>query len=262
MEEYAEEVEYSVLDFVQVQSWASEANEVLRPNFGFEVSVQLSEPRHQSETKQYTAAGLDLPKGALFYPCCGSDTHTPISEFANCVESLHFADPFAPPGLPRSIAKDVELVDVPHIGSIVRSVSEPVSCMLSGKTAIVHASDGFLALWQYIPDLSVFYYCGDSPGEGGSNQRWLEPVLFHYVLSRLYDGGLIVTDGSNCGYTDDVLDIIAPWNRFMGTPPFSPATVGESFQYASRTFTYIGSLDKHSERRPVSVWCVRRAGIC
>jgi hypothetical protein len=259
VEEEAEEFEYSVLDFGQVQSWASEANEVLRARFDFEISLQFLEARQHHEIKRYTAAGLDLPKGALFYPCCGSDVEVPISEFADCVESFHFADPFNPPGLPYSRARAAEFISVPYVGTVVGLLSAPVRRTLRGHSTIVHASDGLLALHHHIPDLSIFYYCGDSTGEGGSNQLWLNPVLFHYVLSRLYDGGLIVTDGSNCGYTDFDLDIIAPWNRFAGLPPFSDASIGDNIQYLNRTFTYVGALDRGQERKPLGIWSVRRA---
>jgi hypothetical protein len=45
--------------------------------------------------------------------------------------------------------------------------------------------------------LSVFFYRGDSAGEGGSGIRWLSPKLEAAVLQRLTPGGLFVSDGSD-----------------------------------------------------------------
>jgi hypothetical protein len=45
--------------------------------------------------------------------------------------------------------------------------------------------------------LSVFFYRGDSAGEGGSGIRWLGERLQRAVLERLQPGGLFVSDGSD-----------------------------------------------------------------
>ncbi len=45
--------------------------------------------------------------------------------------------------------------------------------------------------------LSVFFYRGDSAGEGGSGIRWLGERLQRAVLDRLQPGGLFVSDGSD-----------------------------------------------------------------
>jgi hypothetical protein len=48
-----------------------------------------------------------------------------------------------------------------------------------------------------LASLSVFFYRGDSAGEGGSGIRWLSPRLESAVLRRLKPGGLFVSDGSD-----------------------------------------------------------------
>lgn len=65
------------------------------------------------------------------------------------------------------------------------------------KTEVIcHYNDGVIAV-SSLDKLSVFFYRGDSIGEGGSGQWWLGPKLFNFVLDKLIDGGLIITDGSN-----------------------------------------------------------------
>jgi hypothetical protein len=48
----------------------------------------------------------------------------------------------------------------------------------------------------FIDRLGVFVHRGDSPGESGSNVRWLSHRRIGSLLSHLLNGGLIVTDGS------------------------------------------------------------------
>ncbi|MCX7393869.1 MAG: hypothetical protein NTW75_07045 [Planctomycetales bacterium] len=68
----------------------------------------------------------------------------------------------------------------------------------TGKTVKVHRRRGFgtSALDQEIASIGVFYYRGDSMGEGGSGDCWLCRPLLQLVLSKLVSGGLLVTDGS------------------------------------------------------------------
>ncbi len=49
------------------------------------------------------------------------------------------------------------------------------------------------------PSLGIFFYRGDSLGEGGSGNLWLIPDHLDEVCDKLINGGLIVTDGSNHG---------------------------------------------------------------
>ena len=50
-----------------------------------------------------------------------------------------------------------------------------------------------------LPRIDIFYYRGDSPGEGGSGifmlgKKWLSRILEHFPEKN----GLIITDGNNC----------------------------------------------------------------
>ena len=45
--------------------------------------------------------------------------------------------------------------------------------------------------------ISVFFYRGDSDGEGGSGMKWFLKDKFGMIVEKMINGGLIVTDGSN-----------------------------------------------------------------
>jgi len=250
-EEYDEVMDMLVPE--QVQEWTKESNIVLKELFNITLPEELDSPKAGDSNVDYKS--INIPRGALFYPCCGHDISHAISEFASYVESLHFADPFNAPGNNKT-QESITTHDVPHVERVAAKTSDPETTVIKEHEVQVHAGDGLQALYKKVPDLSVFYYRGDSPGEGGSNQRWLEPVLFHYVLSRLLDGGLIVTDGSNSGYNYDYFDQYAAWNRFDGKAPFEEPKIGDTFIYADRLFTYIDCIGKHNG--PVRVWQVCR----
>ena len=73
--------------------------------------------------------------------------------------------------------------------------------------------DGYKVLTneEVLKQIGIFFYRGDSDGEGGSGVRWLEITMdrdycysesgkhFEIVLQRIVSKGLIVVDGSNCG---------------------------------------------------------------
>lgn len=59
---------------------------------------------------------------------------------------------------------------------------------------------GFTTFRSMIDSIGVFFYRGDSLGEGGSGNIWLGSEHMHDVIMKLCDGGLIVTDGSNHSY--------------------------------------------------------------
>ena len=129
---------------------------------------------------------------------------------------------------------------------------------------MLHSKDGLLTLVEDIRSLSIFFYRGDSDGEGGSGQRAtgngqratgngqrvLGPVVFHCVLAGLLDDGMICTDGSNSGHCDRENGEYAPWNALTGLWPFSPPVPGSGFEYLGRRFTCLTILEK---ARPVYV---------
>ena len=76
----------------------------------------------------------------------------------------------------------------------------------SGRTVNIHRRRGFgfstLRGNLIASSLGVFFYRGDSPGEGGSGDLWLIREHLDEVCNKLVNGGLIVTDGSNHGRSD------------------------------------------------------------
>ncbi|TIC80319.1 hypothetical protein [Crenobacter intestini] len=88
----------------------------------------------------------------------------------------------------------------PHITPCVRSETyrhEP-----SGRVVRIHRRRGygFSALRKAVfGELGVFFYRGDSMGEGGSGNLWLLREHVREVLRCLPAGGLFVTDGSQHG---------------------------------------------------------------
>ncbi len=96
--------------------------------------------------------------------------------------------------------------------------------------------------------LSIFYYRGDSPGEGGSGFYWLNGSKLKTVLEVLENGGLIVTDGSNCD--DPATKQLNPTGRgFASLEEFNDKTDGnrmrlaEPFVFSDRKFICLGYVD-------------------
>ena len=169
--------------------------------------------------------------GTLFYPCSGQDTNVPIKLFAPYIQQFWFADisywirpnsaDSANPLLQNW--KDFEFLDFkvwytppekrevrdaefqnnyPWIDPCIRT--ERYLHIHTKRLVTIHRRRGYgtAALRKHINLLSIFFYRGDGP-EGGSGTLWLrgkknKPALINDVLRKLINGGLIVTDGSNC----------------------------------------------------------------
>jgi hypothetical protein len=165
-----------------------------------------------------------LSATALFYPCSGADLWTPITLFAPLVAQLHFADvgyfraghqntrtfgldtpveEAAPIAAPSGQWAFAERKILPRIrgwrSEDARALQEQYRLTDSGRSFDVIRSNAHCedALEQPERPLGVFFYRGDSLGEGGSGILWNGFVLFETILDRLVDGGLFVTDGSN-----------------------------------------------------------------
>ena len=110
---------------------------------------------------------LDVPPGALFYPCCGSDWRGIDALFAHVCDQRYFVDP--------------------NLRFATRA----------GRHCVNVDARDWLA--TYDERLSVFVYRRDGNGEGGSGIQWLREPLLSQILGKLVDGGIIITDGSN-GY--------------------------------------------------------------
>jgi len=172
----------------------------------------------------------------LFYLCSGHDLDIPINLFAPTVSDFMFVDKgyFCPGdqcmrsyGWDKSADEQMPLLAKDnHYKFIDKNISGPAKAQLetridtntgdsypylepcilseayehipSGREIRIHRRRGFGTFYfkNYISSLGVFFYRGDSQGEGGSNDRWLYPNRIRDILNKLCSGGFIVTDGS------------------------------------------------------------------
>ena len=159
----------------------------------------------------------------LFYPSSGKDRSVPLRLFAPYVTDFWFVDKRyftaghdAPADKQRPLlgkSEDYQLEDQAITGppSWSRFDQDIEPCLLtetyrhrtSGRVIRIHRRRGYgfsaLRRESALSRLAIFFYRGDSLGEGGSGNLWLAPDHLADVLARLEDGGLIVTDGSNMG---------------------------------------------------------------
>lgn len=168
--------------------------------------------------------------GVLFYPCSGNDLIEPITMFEAFIKDFWFVDKayFSPRHQnTRLYGLDVAADDLPPVlgdwdayERISKTIEGPPSwehsyrdiesCVMTESYTHILRKDNFNvhlcrddgtdALKALKPKISVFYYRGDSEGEGGSGTAWLGDSYFNNVIQKMYSGGLIVTDGSQtCG---------------------------------------------------------------
>mgnify|MGYP001164048401 CR=1 FL=1 len=165
----------------------------------------------------------------LFYPCSGDDLKIPIKLFSPYVTDFWFVDRgYFSRG--HSDTKDYRF-DV--LADKQRSVlyadrqykllnteingppnwhpgdkditpcilSETYRHIQSNREVTIHRRRGYgfsaFRDEKEIDKLGVFFYRGDSFGEGGSGNLWLKPDRLDKVCNKLIDGGLIVSDGSD-----------------------------------------------------------------
>lgn len=163
---------------------------------------------------------------ALFYPCSGNDLEVPLRLFLPCVTEFWFVDRgyFTPGhqntkryGFDRP-ADEVEpllggdadysllrkgIAGMPSWSLYNRDIepcilTETYQHLPSGKTIKIkrRRGYGFSAFRNDIRQIGVFFYRGDSQGEGGSGNLWLKPDHIDEICTKLINGGLLVTDGS------------------------------------------------------------------
>lgn len=156
---------------------------------------------------------------ALFYPCSGNDLAVPIEIFSPYVtdfwfvDSRYFLDGRSAERQKAVLQRDdrYELVSKEVVGppSWPATEKDITPCILT-ETYRHKATDriirihrrrghGFSALRteQAIGKLGVFFYRGDSQGEGGSGNCWLDTEHLDDVFAKLICGGLLVLDGSD-----------------------------------------------------------------
>lgn len=174
---------------------------------------------------------LDFNKsGVLFYPCSGNDLITPVNMFSEHLSDLWLTDRgYFTPGHQDTKAFGLDL-DAHSVKPVLQSFSnyelirksviglpsfeqsdnniepcvktETYLHKTTNKEFKLHLRRGYgvSALNNDIKRISVFFYRGDSDGEGGSGTQWLNSSRFDGVLKKMVDNGLIVTDGSqSCG---------------------------------------------------------------
>lgn len=193
-----------------------------------------------------------LQGGTLFYPCSGPDLHVPLREFAPYITQFWFVDWSYPCRMEQIDQADLDVLNRGEYQLLDRSIWYPASpnkeirspfiqnkypwikpCVLTEKylhlatrqILTIHRRRGYgtAALRNDIDSIHVFFYRGDSQGEGGSGTLWLQGrstkcVLIEEVLKKLCNGGLVVTDGSNCPGTRNPYKELGHfhWNNTIG----------------------------------------------
>ena len=164
----------------------------------------------------------------LFYPCSGEDFYVPIQKCWKDVEHFWFVDPrydggpeaFAPLDVKKIMRSFLRRMNCDFVASsqvtltgLTRKGKRPytvqqMSYVVRSRTKespqerTIHFCRGlgFNALLSIFDQtdrtLDIFYYRGDSSGEGGSGFYWLDWRLTS-VLNRLDPDGFIFSDGSN-----------------------------------------------------------------
>jgi hypothetical protein len=227
-----------------------------------------------------------LKNTRLFYPCSGDDALPAVQLFADTVTDFHFVDwaYFRPghqdsrhtrldrpancqPALLRDQA-DFELLQVEIDGPVSAPSSgrEFAPCVLtehyqhspSGNEFRVHRHRDFgeNAFDCGIPRLGVFFYRGDSTGEGGSGVDWLATKRIGNICEQLIDGGLIVTDGSQSDYDRAYRPL---WQYFGRRNGGHRDWVRSGYSFADdcgHTFNCIGEIDYRYG--PTLIWQVNK----
>ncbi len=190
--------------------------------------IMLAPDRDDTPAPFYSRDALTVMAGrSLFYPCSGGDLVTPIRLFAPHILSFWFVDTaYFRPGHQntRYIGLDLRadkitpvLADHPAFSLLQVSITGPVTwpcrtanheiepCIRSeiyehlpsGKAITVNLRRGYGYsgfLNEDLGELGIFFYRGDSGGEGGSGAHWLHSHM-DMICSKLVENGLLVTDG-------------------------------------------------------------------
>lgn len=213
------------------------------------------------------AACSQLESRRLFYPSAGSDILVPICEFTPYIDEFWFSD------VSYTIDKPLlEHADY-HRDSTTRSQlsgltlrrslpfriqvsSERYIHVPTGRVFVANACCGrgydcFRAAFKEPAKLlSVFFYRGDSQGDGGSGFSWLRRPIIKYVFAQLDRHAIIVSDGSNA---------MAKLSKFHRDSAIGSDAVRkcESFDVCGRHLKCIGYVgDRYG---PTLVWSVDSA---
>lgn len=241
------------------------------------------DPPQPSITIDPSADLSGLAGTSLFYPCSGADLLTPMSLFAGKVATMRFVDRgyFRPKhqdtrhfGLDIPVAEAGPILPSADEWSLLKNGHEELDIKVdedeeddfdfwqryrsiarltetyhhnpSGREFQVIRSndDARLAFDRLNDPLGIFFYRGDSLGEGGSGILWNDAPLMERVMRKLVNGGLLVTDGSNPGEgSHRSVSRHAPLlsAREMRTAEHALEMIGYSFKnFVGRRLTCIG----------------------
>lgn len=226
----------------------------------------------------------------LFYPCSGEDWTRPIEIFAPVIMNFWFVDLRYFTSYAATSARPLlrlnpayRLLEVITDGPVKASLEyrtdaqtgkrypwiEPCTrteryCHLeSGREVRINRRRGFgpSAMRKHVQQMGVFFYRGDSGGEGGSGTLWLTGSrrgarLIDEVLARLANGGLIVTDGSNCRQYKNPY---AEFGRFY-QEDIGPEAASLSHPFEDRDGNRFRCIGYTGQRYgPTLVWQVQRS---
>lgn len=112
-----------------------------------------------------------------FYPCCGKDFEYPSQLLSGLVDRIIFCDrhPSCGENFARYKKQYFGSISVEFIEGDVREAIDRIN------------------------EITVFFYRGDSRGEGGSGVYVLGKKFFDRLAKHFTDGSLIITDGRNSG---------------------------------------------------------------
>lgn len=92
-----------------------------------------------------------------------------------------------------------------------------------------------------LQNISIFFFRRDMDDRDGIEQYWFTEGLFNLVLSKMVNGGLIVTDGSNI-------------NTYPLEDSEPDKKIVKDFYYNKIRFEYIGKLEDDNISRDTNVW--------
>jgi hypothetical protein len=216
-----------------------------------------------------------LESRVLFYPCAGADFKLPVTIFASVIDVFWFVDRgYFCPGhqntrnerldrpatdiSPLFVDPDFEYLKCEIQGPPVydKDKADITPCILTeyynyrplGRTIQLkfRRGYGFSAFDTEIDHLSVFFYRGDSQGEGGSGNLWFKRDPEKAIWNKLVDHGWLVTDFSQT-HNQDAFRYIAKAAKAGKITRISDL-LSPPFQYYSGksdiTFTCLGYLGK------------------
>ncbi|AGX88322.1 hypothetical protein [Candidatus Symbiobacter mobilis] len=216
---------------------------------------------------------------ALFYPCSGNDLLIPIELFSPYITDYWFVDKgYFTPGhqdtkhdkldLPADQHQPLLLDDERYTLQNTSIQGQPSwhyrhskdiePCILtetymhqeSGRTIRIHKRRGygFSGFRTEHFQLGVFFYRGDSQGEGGSGNLWLNDEHIDEICNRLIPHGLLALDGSDGSPFYRKQGTYQEWWKYYRHPPcYTP----EEFIQNARPF---------SDRKGRHFACVGYAG--